>query len=273
MLIVTGTKRSGTSLWMQIFEAGGFQIVGDAFPMKWSDSIGAANPRGFFKSRLRQGIFYATNPDPKPAPLFPDATREHVVKVFVPGLVRTDYTYVGRVLATIRHWRDYGPSLARLYELEDSFLRANPEGRTGDQAVAQAERTPRKAPAGRRVVRRVLRPRPRHRDPALPRPLRRVRVAARGSGKPRPPRVPVDRPGRRGGRGIARVNPSVRTATERAGGDEGLPEGAAAVLDALYDAIATTGRLNRPLLERMNALNRQMEMHGAPSRERAREDA
>jgi len=135
VILVTGTKRSGTSLWMQILAGAGLPVIGDAFPAEWGESIRDANPHGFYESRLRQGIFYATNPDPKTgAFLFPKKHRLHVVKVFVPGLVRTDYAFLDRVIASVRDWRDYGPSLFRLYTLEDAHL-----AKKGPKALAHAD--------------------------------------------------------------------------------------------------------------------------------------
>jgi hypothetical protein len=121
MILVTGTKRSGTSMWMQILRASGFEVLGDAFPRDWQDVIGAANPEGFFESRFRQGIYYRTNPDPRTgAFLRPEDSRRSVVKVFVPGLIRSDLAFVDHVLGTMRNWREYHGSLRRLYELEEA---------------------------------------------------------------------------------------------------------------------------------------------------------
>ena len=78
MIIVTGTKRSGTSMWMQILIAAGFPHIGEAFPMRWEQTIKAANPDGFFESHLRRGVFYKTNPHPKTgAYLFPEQVQHH----------------------------------------------------------------------------------------------------------------------------------------------------------------------------------------------------
>ena len=119
MLIVTGTKRSGTSMWMQILRAAGIRVHGEAFPRDWGDMIRAANPHGFFESPLRQGIYFATNPHPKSgAYLHPRETRDLAVKVFIPGVVRSDLAFVDKVLASLRGWREYHGSLMRLYELE-----------------------------------------------------------------------------------------------------------------------------------------------------------
>lgn len=142
MIVVTGTKRAGTSLWMQVLRAAGLPVLGDAFPAQWGDAIRAANPRGFYESRLRQGIFYATNPDPATgAYLAPGAVRRHAVKVFIPGVVRSDVAYLDRVIATLRDWRTYGPSLTALYAAEDAWAAANPPpGRTGAEALALLQR-------------------------------------------------------------------------------------------------------------------------------------
>jgi hypothetical protein len=119
MIIVTGTKRSGTSMWMQLLVAAGFPPIGDAFPRDWESTIKDANPAGFYESELRKGIYYATNPHPKSGIyLFPEQTRRHAVKVFVPGLIKTDRAFIDRVIATIRPWRQYVRSVGRLYEME-----------------------------------------------------------------------------------------------------------------------------------------------------------
>ncbi|MEM9461733.1 MAG: hypothetical protein AAGF11_46650 [Myxococcota bacterium] len=120
MIIVTGTKRSGTSMWMQILTAAGLPAFGEAFPRNWDQTIKAANPDGFYESILRQGIYYRTNPHPQSGAFFhPSQVQRHVVKVFIPGLVRTDLAYIGKVVATMRHWREYQRSLERLYAMED----------------------------------------------------------------------------------------------------------------------------------------------------------
>lgn len=119
MIIVTGTKRSGTSMWMQILQAAGFQVLGEAFPKDWGDVIREANPEGFFESHLRNGIHFQTNPHPKTGDfIHPSESRGLAVKVFIPGLIRSDLAYLDRVLGTMRNWREYHGSLNRLYEME-----------------------------------------------------------------------------------------------------------------------------------------------------------
>lgn len=130
MILVTGTKRSGTSMWMQILIGAGFPAFGEAFPADWKSSIEAANPEGFYESSLRHGIYYATNPNPHTGRyIFPEQVEKHVVKVFVPGLVRSDRAYIGRVIATVREWREYCSSVRRLYELEDAGRDREPPAR------------------------------------------------------------------------------------------------------------------------------------------------
>lgn len=106
-------------MWMQLLEASGFPPIGSAFPRNWESTIKDANPSGFYESDLRTGIYYATNPHPESgAYLFPEDTRRHAVKVFIPGLIRTDRAFIHKVIATIRPWRQYVRSLNRLYEME-----------------------------------------------------------------------------------------------------------------------------------------------------------
>jgi hypothetical protein len=120
MIIVTGTKRSGTSMWMQILSAAGLPLFGEAFPRNWGDTLRDANPEGFYESILRRGIYWRTNPHPKTgAYFFPEQVQQHAVKVFIPGLVRTDRAYIGRVIASVRPWREYVRSLRRLWAMED----------------------------------------------------------------------------------------------------------------------------------------------------------
>lgn len=120
MILVTGTMRSGTSMWMQILVAAGLQHIGEQFPEPWGTSLRAANPRGFYESMLVGGVYYATNPHPETGDyLFPQQTRQHVTKVFIPGLVRTDVAFIDRVVATVRPFREYAASLARMKALGD----------------------------------------------------------------------------------------------------------------------------------------------------------
>jgi hypothetical protein len=119
MIIVTGTKRSGTSMWMQLLKAAGFPPIGNAFPRNWETTIKDANPAGFWESELRRGIYFKTNPDPKTGTyLFPEQTERHAVKVFIPGLIKTDRAFIGKVIATMRPWRQYVRSVDRLYAME-----------------------------------------------------------------------------------------------------------------------------------------------------------
>lgn len=136
MIIVTGTKRSGTSMWMQLLKAAGFPPIGDAFPRNWETTIKEANPGGFWESELRRGIYYATNPDPKTGTyLFPEQTARHAVKVFIPGLIKTDRAFIGKVIATVRPWRQYVRSVERLYAMEREAQQASRQ----DDAQARDE--------------------------------------------------------------------------------------------------------------------------------------
>ncbi len=118
MIIVTGTKRSGTSMWMQILAAAGIEVIGERFPRHWSEHLSAANPDGFYESELIAGIYFRTNPHPVSGVfLFPDQTMNHAVKVFIPGLIRTDLAFIDRVIATMRSWRAFARSRERLRAL------------------------------------------------------------------------------------------------------------------------------------------------------------
>lgn len=119
MIIVTGTPRSGTSMWMQILVAAGFPAIGEAFPGDWGALLSAANPDGFWESQLLGGIYYRTNPHPlSGAFLFPEQTELHAVKVMVQGLIRSDLAFVDRVIGTVREWRQFAASRERLGALQ-----------------------------------------------------------------------------------------------------------------------------------------------------------
>lgn len=125
MIFVSGTKRSGTSMWMQVLRAAGRPVLGEAFPAAFVGGLRAANPDGFYESLLRHGIYFATNPHPVSGRYFlPEHVAGYAVKVFVPGVIRSERAYIGRVLANVRPWQEYEASLARLEALEDAALRA-----------------------------------------------------------------------------------------------------------------------------------------------------
>ncbi len=118
MLIVAGTPRSGTSMWMQILVAAGFEAIGEPFPGDWRALLSEANPDGFWESQLLGGVYYRTNPHPiTGAFLFPEQTTFHAVKIMIPGLVRSDIAYLDRVIGTVREWRQFCASRLRLRAL------------------------------------------------------------------------------------------------------------------------------------------------------------
>lgn len=119
MIIVTGTRRSGTAVWMQILEKGGFQVLGEELPAHWKNLIKKANPRGFYESTLVQGINYHTNPDPRSgAWIPPQKVTDYGVKIFADGLVKTDYGYITKVIYTIRKWQECEASQKRMDEIK-----------------------------------------------------------------------------------------------------------------------------------------------------------
>lgn len=120
MIFVSGTKRSGTSMWMQVMQAAGVPILGQAFPRNWDKGpLRDANPDGFYESLLRTGIYYRTNPHPQTGKYFlPEHVVGYAVKVFVPGVIRSERAYIECLLANVREWREYEASINRLYAME-----------------------------------------------------------------------------------------------------------------------------------------------------------
>ena len=128
MIIVTGTKRSGTSMWMDILQKAGLPILGEQFPVDWENKLKDANPGGFFESRLRDGINFTSNPDPNTGfYISPKGHENHAIKLFIPGLVKTDLAFVDKVVATIRPWREFSKSITRLRKIEDSHRQEGAE--------------------------------------------------------------------------------------------------------------------------------------------------
>ena len=124
MIVVSGTKRSGTSMWMQVLRRAGLQSLGEAFPRGWDRRIAAANPRGFFESDYRNGIYYRTNPHPETGLyLAADDLQQVAIKIFAHGVVKTERAYLDRLLICVRPWRAYAASLQRLRDLEAASAR------------------------------------------------------------------------------------------------------------------------------------------------------
>ncbi|MEX1365448.1 MAG: hypothetical protein AB1Z98_20140 [Nannocystaceae bacterium] len=245
MLIVTGTKRSGTSMWMQILTGAGFPAFGEAFPRNWDQTLKNANPDGFYESILRQGIYYRTNPHPQSGAYFhPSQVTRHVVKVFIPGLVRTDLAFVGKVVATVRHWREYQRSLERLFAMEDEArdasapppVRMAPWLEWWDENFA--------------LVRDLMTRRyPIHvqsYDGLLADPEAVITKVLKWIGDPDVDPKPA----------IAAVRPGNRT-QHRPAVDE-VPPALAETFDALYEAIDGQIGIPRPLLEKLNATHREL---------------
>ena len=114
-------------MWMQILDAAGFPVIGQRFPGDWDETLREANPHGFYESLLRHGIYYRTNPHPVTQEyVAPGEARQHAVKVFIPGLIRSDVSFLHRVIATVRPWREYEASITRMYALEDAVPRDDP---------------------------------------------------------------------------------------------------------------------------------------------------
>jgi hypothetical protein len=113
---------------MQILINAGFPFIGKDYMGTWKDSIGEANSEGFFESKLRTGINYKTNPNPGSGTyLHPNTSTKYAVKVFVPGLVKTDFAFIHRVVATVRRWDEYCVSFERLMAMEAEYLSRLPE--------------------------------------------------------------------------------------------------------------------------------------------------
>lgn len=107
-------------MWMQILVAADLPVVGRAFPKNWKGgALRDANRDGFFEGRYRDGIFFATNPGPDGRYVRPQDTKGKIAKVFIPGVLRTEYAHIQGVIANVREWREYTASVDRLWALDE----------------------------------------------------------------------------------------------------------------------------------------------------------
>lgn len=244
-------------MWMQMLHAAGLKVIGEAFPRDWSELLREANQEGYYESRLRRGVYYATNPDPKTgAYLSPEDCQLHGVKIFIPGLVRTDLSFIRRVVATVRPWRDYVRSVRRLYAIGDA-ARAERVRR----AVPGVRPTPppRMAPAlewwfenylllgdvlTRQYPVRFVAFDAVHETPSLVVPAV-FRWIEAGDGDAAARQV------------IARLR-TAGEATPPLGHDDELPPSVAAAADELYRTIYEGKPFERDFIERMNAANEEI---------------
>ncbi len=248
MIFVSGTKRSGTSMWMQVLQAAGVPILGAAFPRGWGQTLREANPDGFYESALRQGVYYRTNPHPVSGAYFtPEDVDGYAVKVFVPGLIRSERAYITHLVANVRAWREYEASIDRLYALEDAHrLEHAPDSPTPFRFPPALEWWMENFALIRDLSLRRYPARLQTYDAVVTRPESAVPelLAWIGTGD-------VDA-------ALAAVKPEHRTqfgaAPDPAQTDSVSPE-RARVFDALYDAVAEGEPLSGALLTTLNATN------------------
>ncbi len=246
MILVAGTKRSGTSMWMQILRAAGLPIIGEAFPRGWEASLKDANPSGFYESSLRQGVNFTCNPDPQTGVyLHPSETTHHAVKVFLPGLVRSDIAFVHRALITVREWRAYCVSVQRLEALE----RGRDAASEGRPAVAPAlEWWVENWLALRDVLTRRYSCHLTTYDTVLANPAGVVPEVLQWIGAP----APVDAQA-----AVAAVDVGLRT-DGSPGEPDGLQDDWIETFDDFYQRVRHGEPLDPPFLQRLNALHREL---------------
>lgn len=245
MIFVSGTKRSGTSMWMQVLRAAGIPVLGEAFPRNWDKvPLRDANPDGFYESILREGIYFATNPHPVTGKYFlPEHVQGYAVKVFVPGVIRSERAYISHLIATFRPWREYTASIERLYALEDQGRRelADPPIRFPPALEWWMENFA----LVRDITLRKLPCRLQTYDDVLERPVEVITAALEWAGC-----GDIER-------AIAAVKPDNRTQIDSPDSNEIEPR-FARVFDDLYAAIKQREGLSGALLETLNQTNRAL---------------
>lgn len=247
MFIISGTKRSGTSMWMQVMRAAGLPVFGDAFPRNWEAVLKDANPDGFYESILRQGIYWRTNPHPQTGAYFlPEDVDGYAVKVFIPGVIRTERAYMTKLVANVRPWREYEASIERLYAMEDEARERKAPGSPAPYRFPPAyewwmenfalvrDISLRRYPARLQTYDRVLRD-----------PEREVALTLRWLGVGDIVKA------------VAAVKPENRTQLDP-DSTSSVPSDLAALFDELYAAVDERRTLDKALLERLNAANKRL---------------
>jgi len=253
MFLVSGTKRSGTSMWMQILRSAGVPVLGSAFPRNWAmSSLKDANPDGFYESILRQGIYFRTNPHPTTGAYFmPSDVTGYAVKVFVPGVVRTERAYIDLVVANVRRWREYEASINRLYELEDRDRKAkSPDAPSPFHFPPAYEWWMENFALMRDISLRGYGYQLQTYDEVVHQP---ARVIPEVLGRMNLPEADIEA-------AVAAVKPDNRTQDEDAApmASSGVPDDLAAMFDELYEVVRDRRPVAGAFLQRLNATNRRL---------------
>jgi hypothetical protein len=110
---------------MQLLEAAGVPVIGQPYPVDWGTRLRAANTRGYYESSLCGGINFTTNPSPETGVrLVPSEVEAVAIKIFLPGVRRTERPFLGRVLISVRDWRSYLGSTVRMRAIVSSTKNA-----------------------------------------------------------------------------------------------------------------------------------------------------
>jgi hypothetical protein len=255
MIFVSGTKRSGTSMWMQVLRAAGIPVLGEAFPRNWGKvPLRDANPDGFYESILRQGVYFGTNPHPVTGKYFmPEDVEGYAVKVFIPGVIRSERAFITHLVANVRSWRAYESSLTRLYALEDQGRPNRPDGSGVDPAdivrfPAALEWWMENFALVRDISLRKLSFRLQTYDDVLARPGPIIASVLEWIGTVGPAEIEA---------AVAAVKPENRTQVDSGESDSVEPE-LAKVFDELYAAIAEGKGFSGALLRTLNETNQSL---------------
>jgi hypothetical protein len=111
---VSGIKRSGTSLMMQMLKKAGFAIIGEKIPTAWKSNskLVALGRSGFYESG-----FAEVGVNNQSCSFNSKMHELSAVKVFTPALITTDTSYIKKVILMVRNWEDQILSLKRLRQI------------------------------------------------------------------------------------------------------------------------------------------------------------
>lgn len=111
MILVSGAKRTGTSLMMQLLEKAGFNVLGEKFPALWKGRNSHKNKEGYYESKfVDEGVRFSN------CPFTPLGAELHAVKVFAHAISETDSQYIFKIILMVRDWREQEESYQRLLQ-------------------------------------------------------------------------------------------------------------------------------------------------------------
>lgn len=115
MIIVSGLRRTGTSLMMNILKEAGFDAYAALFSHEtWESKLKELNPNGFFESAFRD-----SGVNPIQMEFSPKEVEYTAIKVFASAIPRCDGEYITKQIIMLRDFSEVYKSQERMKELDE----------------------------------------------------------------------------------------------------------------------------------------------------------